>query len=96
MIALVYIRKYVLFPSHDHIITDPERGHYLMPCVVDENKKTVHIYGCIPMLSLINEDCLGECKVPMLKRTKVAIYLEDITQALTPSRRWSVLYQEIK
>lgn len=85
-----------LMQRHDPIINNPERGHYLMPCVVDEEKMVVYIYGCVPLLSLVNEDCIGECTVPSFRRTKVAIYLQDVTMLLTPSRRWSVLYKGLK
>lgn len=81
-----------LMQRTDPIINRPEKGHYMIPCVVDEENMEVFIYGCIPLISLVNENCVGECTVPSFRRTKVALYLHDIATNLTTSRRWGILH----
>lgn len=82
-----------LMQRRDPILNDPENGHYLVPCVVDEENKVVYVYGCVPMRTMTTEGLIGECVVPMFRTNKVCIYLSEITKKLSPNRRWSILYK---
>lgn len=84
-----------LMQRHDPTLQKPEHNHYIVPTVVDVQNKVVWVYGCIPMKTLVSENLVGECVVPIFRQTKVCIYLETLTSNLTPSRRWSGLYNDI-
>jgi hypothetical protein len=85
-----------LLQKQDPMIKVPQKGHYIIPCIVDYEKKSVYIYACVPLLTLVGEDLFGHLKIEYLNKTKVAIYLRDLTRGLTTNRRWSILYDEIR
>jgi len=79
-----------LMQRRDPIINDPKFGHYLMPCFVDGN--SVEILGCVPLKTIVENDLIGECKVPKFRTNKVALYWDDIKAGLQNNQRWSILY----
>jgi hypothetical protein len=75
----------------DPIINKPELLHYLVPCTVCVDTGRVEIYGIMSIRSLVNQGCIGECKVEWFRKTKVALYLDHIEGILTPKARWGFL-----
>lgn len=80
-----------LMQRHDPIISNPRRKHFIVPCVVDVEKMTVYVYGIIPVLTMIDRQCIGECAVPSFRRTKIAIYNDYMESVLTENSRWGLL-----
>lgn len=85
-----------LMQRKDPIINRPQAKHYLVTTNVDLDRNIVMIYSCVPLITLVKNDLIGECVVPRFRENKVAIYLDDIVKKLPASRRWSVLYTEVK
>ena len=72
----------------DPIINNPERMHYLVPTTVDTSTGRVEIYGIMSILSLVQNACIGECKLEWFQKTKVALYLDHIEGILSHKARW--------
>ena len=75
----------------DPIINKPERMHYLVPCTVDIYTGRVEIYGILSIMSLVDQGCIGECKLEWFRKTKVALYLDHIEGVLSKRARWSAI-----
>jgi hypothetical protein len=82
-----------LFQKSDELISDPKKRHYIVPCVVDKDNKTVFIHACIPAKTAKRLEVFGEAKLPHLRKTKKALYLRDIDDKIGNSReqRWGIL-----
>jgi hypothetical protein len=85
-----------LLQKSDPMFKDAKYGHYMITCVVDYEKKSVYIYACVPVRTLVREKVFGKLKIDYLNKTKVALYLKDLTRKLTTNRRWSILYEEVR
>lgn len=81
-----------LFQRHDPLIKEPERFHYIVPTNVNLDDNTLHIFGFISFQQLHDWDCISECAVPSFRRTKVAIYLENLA-SLSTNARWGFIYR---
>ena len=75
----------------DPIINKPEKLHYLVPCTVDVKTGRVEIYGVMSITSLVEQGCIGECKLEWFRKTKVALYLDHIEGILSSLARWGAL-----
>lgn len=75
----------------DPIINKPERLHYLVPCTVDIETGRVEIYGIMSILSLVQNKCIGECKLEWFRKYKVALYLDHIEGILSKAARWGTI-----
>lgn len=78
--------------------TDPlfrleESGHFLVPCNVDLERKEVVCHGIFAFSTLLAfEDVVfSECAIPSFRRTKRALYLENL-DIISDKARWSILY----
>lgn len=80
-----------LMQRNDPILQNPERLNYLVPCTVDVDTGRVEIYGIFSILSLIQNHCIGECKVPWFQKYKVALYLDHIEPIFSEKARWGFL-----
>lgn len=80
-----------LMQKSDPLINNPQRLNYLVPCTVCTETGRVEIYGIFSILSLIQNNCVGECKVPWFNKTKVAFYLDHIEPIFTQKARWGFL-----
>jgi len=74
--AALYGRSY-LFQKNDPIIRNPGDADYVVPCLVDMDNLSVEIYGIIKASDVIN-GYLGEPRLPQLRNTKVAVYLDTL------------------
>ena len=70
----------------------PEKrlNNYMVPCIVDIEKREITVYGAISFNILVDWGCIGECSVPMFRNNKVAIYLESLA-SLSTNARWGVV-----
>lgn len=82
-----------LMQRRDPLITKPASKHYIVPCVVDKEIKIVYIYGIIPIRTLHDRGCFGECKVPSFRSTKIALYLDYMESVLTKNSMWGILWR---
>lgn len=80
-----------LMQRNDPILKNPQRLNYLVPCTVCVDTGRVEIYGIFSILSLIQNNCVGECKVPWFQKTKVALYLDHIEPIFSQKARWGFL-----
>jgi len=80
-----------LLQRNDPLVNQPERLNYIVPCTVDINTGRVEIYGILSALSLVQNHCIGECKVPWFQKTKVALYLDHIEPLFSTAARWGFL-----
>lgn len=78
-----------LMQKRDKVINNPSELDYMIPCVVDLDTLKVNIYGIIKYQDILDNDLLGECKVEWLRRTKKAIYLDDLKK-LNCKKRWNI------
>lgn len=83
--AQLYGRSY-LFQKNDPLIRNPSGADYVVPCLVDMDTLTIEIYGIIKAQDVI-DGYLGEPKLPHLRNSKVAVYLDTLLE-MTPSNRW--------
>jgi hypothetical protein len=79
----------------DPIITRPKLMHYLVPCTVHIETGRVEVYGIMSIKSLVQNGCIGECKVEWFRKTKVALYLDHIEGILSDKARWGI-FRKIK
>lgn len=80
-----------LFQRSDKIVKAPMTNHYVIPCVVDEIRRCVYIYGIISTSALHNHECFGECRVPRFRHTKLALY-RDFLANVSDTGRWGILW----
>jgi len=84
-----------LMQRHDPLFKGTGYNHYMVPSVVDIDKNEVEILGYFPMFSVLKKGCVGECKVPMFRRTKVAIYFSVLDENISKYQRWRIV-NEVK
>lgn len=77
-----------IMQRYDPILKKPERMNYLVPCTVDTETGRVEIYGVYSIMSLVDNGCIGECKVPQFRNTKVALYLDQLRDTLSKRATW--------
>ena len=75
----------------DPILAKPIRLNYLVPCTVDISTGRVEIYGIMSLMTLVDQGCIGECKLEWFRKTKVALYLDHIEGILSNAARWHSL-----
>lgn len=80
-----------LMQRNDPILKNPEKLNYLVPCTVCVSTGRVEIYGIFSILSLIQNHCIGECKVPWFQKYKVALYMDHIEPIFGQKARWGFL-----
>jgi len=76
-----------LLQRFDPILSDPPRKHYMVPTTVDMTENQVEIHAIVPLVTIVNQGCVGECALTWFRKTKVAIYLKDIKR-LQKHQRW--------
>lgn len=84
-----------LMQRHDPLFKGTGYNHYMVPSVVDIEKNEVEVLGYFPMYSVLGKGCVGECKVPMFRRTKVAIYFSVLDENISKYQRWRIV-NEVK
>lgn len=89
-----YGRSWIM-QRHDPIIRKPRYNHYLLPTVVDLENNEVRIYGTYSIHSIVTDNKLGECRAPMFRATKVALYLEDL-DSYSNKAKWAALRKQGK
>lgn len=80
-----------LCQRHDPLFKGSGYNHYMVPTVVDLEKNEVEVLGFFPMASVITKGCIGECKVPSFRATKVAIYFDSLDEKINKYQRWRVV-----
>jgi hypothetical protein len=76
-----------IMQRHDPCLQEIRYNHFLIPTVVDQGSRVVEIFGCISLKAIIEGGHIGELKVPWMRRTKVAIYLDSLME-LNHNQRW--------
>jgi hypothetical protein len=67
-----------LLQRYDKIVKNPLPNHYIVPCSVDVENRTVTIFGTISLSSIHRTDSFSECKYYLFQKTKVALYLDEL------------------
>jgi hypothetical protein len=80
-----------LCQRYDPLFKGSGYNHYLVPTVVDLEKNEVEVLGFFPMHSVMQRGCIGECKVPSFRRTKVAIYYDCLDEHISRRARWRMV-----
>lgn len=80
-----------IMQKSDPILNKPQKTHFLVPCNVDTQHGIVTVLGCTKITDLVNHNAIGECKLEWFRKTKCAIYEEDIKNKLTFYKRWTIL-----
>jgi len=80
-----------LLQRNDPLINEPQKLNYIVPCTVCLESGRVEIYGILSAFSLVQNYCIGECKVPWFQKTKVALYLDHIEPIFSEKARWGFL-----
>jgi len=75
----------------DPLFANSGYNHYLVTTIVDLEKNTVEILGFFPMFSVLKKNLIGECKVEWFRKTKVALYHEDLSKGISNYQRWRIL-----
>lgn len=94
--SLSSARKYGsswLMQRTDPLFNLEQRGHYLVPTNVDIDAMEVIIHGFFNFSTVLHYEgvCISECAVPSFRKTKRAIYLENL-DIITEKGRWGVLF----
>jgi len=71
--AKLYGNSY-LMQKYDCVVTNATDDDIFVPTLVDVDGLEVTFFGILPFKDVV----FGECKVPFLNKTKVAIYLDDM------------------
>lgn len=79
-----------LMQKTDPVINKPGSKDYIVLTLVDIDKLKVTIYGIIKIKQIIKRKLLGEPKIEWLRKTKCAVYLEDL-KVLPAKQRWRLL-----
>jgi len=77
-----------LLQKSDKITQEPSDYDYFVFTKVDGLE--VEILGVVKCKDIIDNDLLDECKVPMFRHSKHALYFKDIEQKLTKRKIWSI------
>lgn len=77
----------------DPLLNTAPLHNYLVPCTVDLDTRVVKIHGIIPFRSLVDKNLIGECRLEWFRKTKVAIYLDQITSVMTTNALWGIFYR---
>ena len=75
--ARLYGHSWLLQRS-DKVVKEPKDNEYFAFTKV--TGKEVEILGFVKASDLADYDLYGECKVPFFRKTKVALYLDDISE----------------
>lgn len=65
-----------LLQRYDRVVKKPEDYEYFIFTSV--NGREVDILGTVLCADITNNDLYGECRVPRFRKTKVALYLDDL------------------
>jgi hypothetical protein len=79
-----------LLQRRDPLVNKPTSKDYVIPCVVDLDTNSVNIWGVISFKAIVKNGKVGECAVHQLRNSKVALYLNELTE-LSSSIRWGVI-----
>lgn len=79
-----------LMQRHDPIFKGTGVNHYMVCTEVDEDKQEVEVLGFFPVSTIINKGLIGECKVPMFRMSKVAIYFNSLDTHINKYSRWRI------
>lgn len=79
-----------LMQRFDPILKRPKENHFLVPCVVDVDRRLVLIHGMIPLVDIVKENAIDECTVPRFRATKVALRLSTFIKKFDKSTLWAV------
>lgn len=75
----------------DKVLKEQDKD-YIALTSVDIAKGEVTIFGLYSIKYLVENDLIGECKVPSFRKTKVALYLNQINEKCdTYKHRWGVV-----
>lgn len=77
-----------LLQRYDKIVRKKIKNHYLILCNVDVDAAKVKILGTPTISSIHNKECWSECKYYLFRKTKVALYLNEMEEKI--SNLWSV------
>ena len=77
-----------LLQRYDKIVRKKIQNHYLVLCNVDVDNRKVEILGTPSVSSIHNAECWSECKYYLFRKTKVALYLDEMKEKI--SNLWRV------
>ena len=87
--VIKYTKSWIL-QREDKLLTKEQKGHYVIPCIVDLETNEVEIL-CVTNIETIKKNhMIGELKIPWLQKYKVALYWDDL-KGLSYNARWGVL-----
>ena len=79
-----------LMQRHDPMFKGTGVNHYLVCTEVDEENMEVEVLGFFSLHSILKKGLIGECKVPIFRRTKVAIYFDRLCEGINDKMRWRI------
>lgn len=79
-----------LVQRYDKIAQKEIKSHYFILCTVDIENREVIIKGTPSTSSIHKHELFGECKHPAFRRTKRALYLNQICDKLNNKQLWRV------
>ena len=68
-----------LFQRTDPLCVEPDEYDIFAFTEVDLSSKTVQVIGFCNVLDIKENDLFGECKIYSFRRTKIALYLQDLS-----------------
>jgi hypothetical protein len=71
-----------LLQRYDKIVQKKIKNHYLILCNVDVDNRKVEILGTPSISSIHNSECWSECKYYLFRKTKVALYLDEMKEKI--------------
>jgi len=80
-----------LMQRHDPIFKGSGVNHYMVCTEVDQDTQEVEVLGFFPVSTIINKGLIGECKVPMFRMSKVAIYFDQLDENINKFSRWRIV-----
>lgn len=81
-----------ILQRHDPMLKKAPYRHYAALCVIDMDELVVEIKGFVSVNTLVRYGHIGECKAPMFRQTKVALYWETIKQ-MSRKALWGITWK---
>ncbi len=84
-----------LMQRRDPLVNDAVKKHYLVPCTVDleTNEVVIHGFFSFEYMHEYKDLVFGECVLESFRRTKIAIYLDNL-DIVSNKARWAVSWKK--